>query len=99
MYLKEHNIKELINICNTWEDIRVYLLSKGYIVKITPYITRDVSEYEVIILDINNLTDDFKGRFSPNPIFLDKDVYPTYEEARIEGIKWCLKLIELNEQS
>jgi glycine cleavage system H lipoate-binding protein len=86
----------------TWEDIRLYLKSKGYIIEINTYITEDItkvaqSNYDFVILDLNNMTDDFKGGFSADPIFSNsEETYMTYEEARINSIKYCLQKIKEN---
>jgi hypothetical protein len=77
----------------SYADIRLYLLDKGYIVDITPFITDKNVNYDVVILNINNMTDNFKGDFSPEPIFLNaENVFATYEEAREAAVKHCLEL-------
>ena len=91
----------------TWEDIRLYLLSKGFEV----FVSRiDEGRYEVRLrfpectegYHVGELlkpfpaSDDDSWIDKPSP--LEYKEFSTYEEAREEGIKWCLTMLKNNNE-
>ena len=71
----------------TYEDIRLYLESKGYIITVYPYVddvTVDEPQYQILY------TYEVLKDFETNEDFT---YYHTYEEARNEAIIYCLNLI------
>lgn len=80
----------------SWEDIRVYLQNKGYIIVVKPYVDEfenedDESiqqilwEYRLITHEPLEINDEF---------YSSDDYYHEYEEAREAAIRHCLKLIK-----
>lgn len=73
-----------------YEDIRLYLESKGYIITVYPYVddvTVDEPQYQ--ILYTYEVLKDYETD-------IDFTYYNTYEEARNEAIMYCLNLINTN---
>lgn len=74
----------------SWEDIRLYLQSKDYLLSVLPYFDEELSDingestylYFYRLINLRN-----------NDIVEDSEYFHTYEETRYEGIKYCLKLI------
>lgn len=64
-----------------WEDIRLYLKSQGFVICYTP----DTKDCNAFIYRYN-----FDGDMFIND---KKEIRGTYEEIRIESIKYCLNLI------
>lgn len=83
----KHQGRKLLRDAWTYEDIRLYLESKGYIITVYPYVddvTVDEPQYQ--ILYSYEVLKDFEEE-------VDFTYYHTYEEARNEAIIYCLNLI------
>jgi hypothetical protein len=61
----------------SFEDIRLYLESKGFSININHYVLQDIPYWCHLVNSIDRNSQDI-GKFD------------TYEEAREEAIKWCL---------
>jgi len=72
---------EFIRNAWSWEDIRLYLESKGFSININHYVLQDIPYWCHVVNSIDRNSQDI-GKFD------------TYEEAREEAIKYCLTKIK-----
>jgi len=70
----------------TWEDIRLYLESKGFSININHYALQEIPYWCHVVNSIERNSYDI-GKFD------------TYEQAREEAIKWCLTKINSDEKT